>query len=207
MNDVPLIQNADVNSINTSIIAIKKQLNQISEMLGLIDIPDAPDLSPFVRKDEVADVIEADNMNPVTSNAVAVSKAMPVNTVTSGNMYSVSSNAVSNSLSYSTSEQATGGKWIDGKPIYRKVIIKTNFEFNTYINNVLDNYDTVIHYDLTILDSSNDRLYSGNCTSQVESWITEVYFLNAQNKIYYGGGSSRGTLPKCIFIFEYTKTT
>ena len=70
MNDVPLIQNADVNSINTSIIAIKKQLNQISELLGLIDIPDAPDLSPFVRKDEVADVIEADNLNPVTSGAV-----------------------------------------------------------------------------------------------------------------------------------------
>ena len=100
MNDVPLIQNADVNSINTSIIAIKKQLNQISELLGLIDIPDAPDLSPFVRKDEVADVIEADNMNPVTSNAIATSNAMPINEVTSGNMHSVSSNAVAKRLDW-----------------------------------------------------------------------------------------------------------
>lgn len=99
MNDVPLIQNADVNSINTSIIAIKKQLNQISELLGLIDIPDAPDLSPYVKKADVADVIEADNMNPVTSNAVATSTAMPVNEVTANNMYSVTSGAVYSALS------------------------------------------------------------------------------------------------------------
>ena len=82
-----------------------------------------------------------------------------------------------------------------------------NLEYGSYINNVLQNYDTVIHYDLTIIDRSNDRLYSGNCTSDNINFITEVYFLSAQNKIYYGGGSSRSTLPKCIFIFEYTKTT
>lgn len=71
MNDVPLIQKADINSINTSIIAIKKQLKQLTEAVGLIDVPDMPDLSPFVKKTDVADVVEADNMNPVTSNAVA----------------------------------------------------------------------------------------------------------------------------------------
>ena len=98
MNDVPLIQKADINSINTSIIAIKKQLKQINEALGLIDIPNAPDLTPYVRKDEVVDVIEADNMNPVTSNAVATSNAMPVDTVTSGNMHSVTSNAVNQAV-------------------------------------------------------------------------------------------------------------
>lgn len=94
MNDVPLIQKADINSINTSLIAIKKQLKQLNEAVGLIDIPDAPDLSPYVKKSDIVDVIEADNMNPVTSNAVATSNAMPVNEVTSGNMHSVSSNGV-----------------------------------------------------------------------------------------------------------------
>lgn len=43
----------------------------------------------------------------------------PVDTVQSGNMHAVTSNAVSKGLSYSTTEQKTGGTWIDGKPIYR----------------------------------------------------------------------------------------
>ena len=79
MNDVPLIQKADINSINTSIIAIKKQLKQLTEAVGLIDVPDIPDLSPFVKKTDVVDVVEADNMNPVTSNAVA--EVVPVGTI------------------------------------------------------------------------------------------------------------------------------
>lgn len=40
------------------------------------------------------DNIAIDNMNPVTSNAVATSNAMPVDTVASGDMHSVTSNAV-----------------------------------------------------------------------------------------------------------------
>ena len=48
--------------------------------------------------------------------------AKPVDVVESGNMHAVTSNAVAKSLSYSTEEVKTGGTWIDGKPIYRKVI-------------------------------------------------------------------------------------
>ena len=97
MNDIPLIQKADINSINTSIIAIKKQLKQLNEALGLVDVPSI-DTSVFVKKSDVVDVVEADNMNPVTSNAVATSNAMPVDTVTSGNMHSVTSNGVYSAL-------------------------------------------------------------------------------------------------------------
>ena len=97
MNDVPLIRKTDVNDINTSLIAIKKQLKQLNEAVGLIDVPDV-DLTPFVRKDEVVNVVETGNMNPVTSNAVAQCS------------------------SYSTEEVFTGSYWIDGKKIYRKTI-------------------------------------------------------------------------------------
>ena len=48
--------------------------------------------------------------------------SQPVDVVESGNLHAVTSNAVAESLSYSTTEQKTGGVWIDGKPIYRKVI-------------------------------------------------------------------------------------
>ena len=37
-------------------------------------------------------------------------------------MQSVTSNAVSKAISYSTTEHFTGKYWIDGKPIYSKVI-------------------------------------------------------------------------------------
>lgn len=69
MNDVPLIQKADVNAINTSIIAIKKQLKQLNEAVGLIDIPDVPS-NVLTRNDLVDAVIDGDT-RAVTSNAVA----------------------------------------------------------------------------------------------------------------------------------------
>ncbi len=72
MNDVPLVNANDINSINTSIIAIKKQLRQLNEAVGLIDTPDVNiDLAPFVKKSDVVDVVQSGNLNPVTSNAVA----------------------------------------------------------------------------------------------------------------------------------------
>lgn len=53
---------------------------------------------------------------------ILLSPGKVVNEVALNNMHSVTSNAVANSMSYSTSEVNTGKKWIDGKPIYRKVI-------------------------------------------------------------------------------------
>ena len=51
--------------------------------------------------------------------------AKPVDVVEYGNLHAVTSNAVADSLSYSTQEVKTGGTWIDGKPIYRKVLTAT----------------------------------------------------------------------------------
>ena len=90
MNSIPLAKTNNINDINTSIIAIKKQLKELEEALGLID-GNIPDVSPFVKKSDIVDTVTSGNMNPVTSNAVA---NYTVDTVASGNMHSVSSNAV-----------------------------------------------------------------------------------------------------------------
>lgn len=71
MNDVPLVKDNKINDINTSIIAIKKQLKQLNEVVGLIDIPDMPDLSPYIKKSDVVDTVTSGDMHPITSNAVA----------------------------------------------------------------------------------------------------------------------------------------
>lgn len=120
MNDVPLVKTNNIHDINTSIIAIKKQLRIINEALGLIDIPDAPDLSPYVKKTDVVDVVESGNMNPVTSNAV-----VPVDEVTVGNMQSVTSNAVASALNGGTWENVEG---INYKRIGKMIFLVINQE-------------------------------------------------------------------------------
>ena len=148
MNDVPLVKANNIHDINTSIIAIKKQLKQLNEAVGLIDMPTI-DTSIFVKKSEVVDVVEEGNMNPVTSNAV-----VPVDEVTSGNMQSVSSNAVSKALSYSTTEHFTGKYWTDGKKIYSRAIVEEissyndisqRRDFNKIINDVTINKITGVY--------------------------------------------------------------
>lgn len=123
MNDVPLIQRTDVNSINTSIIAIKKQLKQIEQMLGGIGGTELP--TDILYRKDIADAVQEGNNNPVSSGAVDEAiKSLDVSSVggsgkyisaieevdgkinvteetiatevTSGNTNSVSSNAVYN---------------------------------------------------------------------------------------------------------------
>ena len=89
MNDVPLVQNNEKDSINTSIIAIKKNLERINSLLGLVDSGE-PDLSGLATKQELENAVTEIND---TIDEVETS-LQPVNTVTSGNMHSVTSNAV-----------------------------------------------------------------------------------------------------------------
>ena len=99
MNDVPLVNRNDINSINTSIIAIKKQLMQLNKAVGLIVTPDINvDLTPFVKKTDVVDVVQTGNMNPVTSNAVYqklnksitnIGNAVTITSYTQNNLYEV----------------------------------------------------------------------------------------------------------------------
>ena len=94
---IPLVQNNEKDSINTSIIAIKKNLERINSILGLVDSGSDIDTSEFVKKSDIVDVVQSGNMNPVTSNAV-----VPVDTVTSGDMHSVTSNAVAGAITGNT---------------------------------------------------------------------------------------------------------
>ena len=85
---------------------------------------------------ETLDAAEADLANLAENQFIATPDtgdelSQPVDVVESGNLHAVTSNAVAESLSYSETEQATGGKWIDGKDIYK--ITKTGT--GTFSNN------------------------------------------------------------------------
>jgi hypothetical protein len=86
---IPLVQKADKDAINTSIIAIKRNIERINMLLGLVD-SGSPDLSGLATKQELEDTVTEINN---TIDEVETS-LQPVDTVTSGNMHSVTSNAV-----------------------------------------------------------------------------------------------------------------
>lgn len=91
-NNIPLVRSNSVNDINTSIIAIKKELKTNGET----DINVNVDVNY-----EVATTVEEGNSKPVTSGAV-YDYATPVDAVQDGNLKAVTSNAVAQALSVDT---------------------------------------------------------------------------------------------------------
>ena len=111
-------------------------------------------------------------------------------------MHSVSSNAVADSLSYSTTEQLTGGVWIDGKPIYSKVLI----------------VPTTI-----IADGNSYKSLGVGYPDNADTMFPPTIFNFAANALYYNSYkpikgatliSGGITIPAGTeIIVEYTKTT
>lgn len=182
MDEVPLIDKVQKNDINTTIIAIKKQLKELNALLGLIDIQsDKQDLSPYVRKDEVIDEVKRFDLSPVTSNAVA------------------------NSLSYSTEEKKTGAYWIDGKPIYRKVVMFTNsMSWGANVWALIPNSSTDVPNAEQVTNFSTIELVVGIETNNflgigkhgdAGAGVNGIYYYSTVNINFKG------------YIIEYTKTT
>ena len=85
---IPLVQEATKDAINTSIIAIKRNIERINMLLGLVD-SGSPDLSGLATKQELEDAITQ-----------VETDLAPVDEVTSGNMQSVTSNAVAKATEF-----------------------------------------------------------------------------------------------------------
>ena len=128
----------------------------------------------------------------------------PVDVVQYGNMHAVTSNAVADVISYSTDEVKTGGKWIDGKPIYRKTIdcgSLPNTASKTVSHNIT-NLDFVIScYGFAKYDVYRITLPNAGVTteSSIEVYAddTNIIILAGNNRSIYSG----------YITLEYTKTT
>lgn len=102
---------------------------------------------------------------------------------------------------YSTDEKVIG-TWIDGKPLYRKVIEFSSFASGSMVDHNIPNIDHV-------------HLGVGTCGTRSDGWILSNYFVNIAgadylvqivNKTQFHASYS-GTYSKFIFVVEYTKTT
>lgn len=115
-------------------------------------------------------------------------------------------NEVNNSTIYSTTEIVVG-KWIDNKPIYRKVISNlttvagTN---NISLSSVSSDLDTLITMAGKTIQSSGNKTnipyYSGT------NDFTNIYYRDASTQFVINCGSNYG-FGTAFIIFEYTKTT
>ena len=108
-------------------------------------------------------------------------------------------------LIYSTSEQDTGKKWIDGKPIYRKVI-ETNFTTQLEITRTLSslglqNIETVIELNSFLQGNPIEQDYYANDSDKLRTLIDPTGLIVLV-------GATYPARPCTVYtIIEYTKTT
>ena len=189
---IPLVQNNEKDSINTSIIAIKRNIEHINMLLGLVD-SGSPDLSGLATKQELED---------------AVNSLQPVDEVAIDNMQSVTSNAVAvslNKLNYTTSEVNTGLKWIDGKPIYRKVVAFGALPNSTYksINHNISNIDFILKVEGVTTDGT--YYFEIPRAGIPNAYMVDLY--TTKTKITIETSIDCSAYTTTYVILEYTKTT
>jgi hypothetical protein len=205
---IPLVRNNSVDDINTSIIAIKKEL-------GKGGSSDMGDVNVNVDvKYEVTDTVEDGNSLPVTSQGVydyvEGQGFTPVDEVEKNNMKAVTSNAVAKSLSYSTTEQKTGGVWIDGKPIYR--VVRKIWENGqpvtgyTYSSSIISgpltqNAETIVN--AYTINTGTDHRQAIMATSG-ENGPGQAFCWFSDNSAYFYYGAY---VYLSYAVIEYTKTT
>lgn len=145
--------------------------------------------------DVETDIANIDTNEIVGTKEVDLSSYTIVNRVADGNLNPVTSNAVANALSYSTDETPTGGYWIDGKPIYRRVY--TGLSFGG-INETWGNTG--------VTNAEIDTLVSAYALRASE--VINIVNFRKDTGGVLKSYANLGYNPACdTLIIEYTKTT
>jgi hypothetical protein len=160
-------------------------------------------------------VIEAGNLQPITSDTLATSDAMPVDSVTVGNTHSVTSNAVADTISYSETEHQVG-YWIDGSPLYERTVrlsvpnngsysisIPTNHKVKVWRGNFfqgrVENPEWIMHIPYTYLNGM-----------PLSEWINIYVFAQGGSFFcdFFAGGRYASSYFNgvAIITYKYTKT-
>ena len=107
--------------------------------------------------------------------------------------------------SYSTEEQKTGGTWIDGKPIYRKVIDIGALPNNTtkFVAHNISNLGKVIH--IYGYSYGGDFLPLPYTSANSIAYSVQIYA--DSTNIGIRTGADRSSYSSSYVVLEYTKTT
>ena len=126
--------------------------------------------------------------------------ASVVNQTNSSTEDSYSCNYINNCNTYSTTETDTGKTWIDGKPIYRKVIDCGTF-VNT--NHNITNLDKAISINGFAYSPTNGHLPVNFPNKNGLAYQLSCYVDTTQIKVNKGDFN----ITSSYVILEYTKTT
>ena len=210
---IPLIQNVEKQDINTSIIAIKKELQTLQDKETVVDI----DLSDYVKKDDVADVVEADNLNPVTSNAVAQALedlpqyGTPLGTWASfetdyaPNIEWLQGGTTFNPNTYPALAMYLGGNTVperydhDRPSDYERFDLTTTDQVMAYDGFLLSNYFTNSQSYTVIV---NDVAVSAQNTTDGQN-ITMTIPFKAGDRLKRSGGSEHGTFKTYVKYYKH----
>ena len=107
---------------------------------------------------------------------------------------------------YST-EEVIIGKWIDGRPIYRKVVNVGSGSGNFTYPHGISNLDTVVNaYGNFLQGSTREPLPKTTFANSSPGWSAHIDdFTNTTFSLHFGTGI--GTATKICVVIEYTKTT
>ena len=138
----------------------------------------------------------------------SVSPLTLTDVVQSGNTNAITSNGVANSLSYSKTETLTGGTWIDGKPIYRKVVnfgALPNAGSKTVNHNITNLYKVINQRGWAYSSTANDFIIIPYVNINALANCVSMYV--SMTSITMRADIDRSGYSECYVVIEYTKTT
>ena len=146
---------------------------------------------------EIKNVVNTNDDN-TTNNSNAIGTLSSLNTTNKSNLVSAI-NEVNNTFDYSTEEQVIG-KWIDGKPLYRKIVSGNVPQSDQYptVATGITNLDKVVSISVVLAYGDNRQYFSSERYNN--------YYLSKENdnKITIVAPDVEGD---ATFTIYYTKTT
>lgn len=151
--------------------------------------------------------LSASNMNQLQTNLYDYVDSKVIDEYSESTTDGYSANYVNGLNTYSTTETRVG-TWIDGKPIYRKVIDCGGLTNATTknVNHGISNMDTVTNFILIAKNpTANNWIPIPYTNKSNATYQVDVYISNTQFVISCGDNKTAYTLSKAVI--EYTKTT
>ena len=126
----------------------------------------------------------------------------------SANQGRILNKKINTGFSYSTNETLTGGTWINGKPIYRKVVYIGSLPANTasFFSHNISNIDRVVNSSMTWFDTTDNCWWSNRRWDSATIRIS--YNVNPTQIWIEAKGVNWSTRTNQAYVtIEYTKTT
>ena len=174
-----------------------------SNLVGAINEIDG-DLSNKVNKETGKGLSTNDfttaKSNQIETNKTNIANLTPATSYNTSTTKPYSCSYINNLETYSTSEKKIG-KWIDGKPLYRKVISQSN-KNDVNLSSLNYNYLAIVYTRITIASTPHPYIRNPYYTSGTDYFRT---LLIPEGKLIIE--TSHSSIANWTTVIEYTKTT